>query len=268
MNWVNGLCFDPARNLSLDLLLPPGPPRAVILYLHGGGFRKGARRGPEVDALAPVVESKGIALAAADYRLNTGLDAFSPDDQRVITSIQRRAAARGSGIARALCGPAFAAAIFDASAAIRALRAGQVTPLTAGLPIVILGLSAGGIAGLALAHPPAEWAARLHFPDAVMAVSAAVVMPWRLAPGRPPCRMLNSAMDRIIPIANPRRAASIAHAADADLALTESHTRGHNMQWETFLTGNDPSGRRYFDLLDDLIRQIAPSESAPIKNRP
>ncbi len=268
VTWVNGLCFDPARALSLDLLLPSEPPRAVILYLHGGGFRKGARRGTETAALAQVVEGKGLALAAADYRLNTGIDAFSPEDQRISASIQRRAAARGAGVAKALCGPAFAAAIFDASAAIRALRAGRVTPLTAGLPIVILGLSAGGIAGLALAHPPAEWASRLQLPDAVMAISAAVVMPWRLSAGGPPCHMFNSATDWIIPIANPRRAAALAQATGTSLTLTESHTRGHNPQWPTFLTGKAPDGRRYLELLEDMIRQIGHAKPSPFKNRP
>mmetsp|Transcript_16558 Transcript_16558/g.58816 ORF Transcript_16558/g.58816 Transcript_16558/m.58816 type:complete len:417 (+) Transcript_16558:217-1467(+) len=77
------------RPLALDLYLPEGPTKgAVLLYLHKGGFFKGAREHVPCsgscaqfvtrDYVAPLavkqVVGMGIAVATADYRLCSELD--------------------------------------------------------------------------------------------------------------------------------------------------------------------------------------------------
>jgi len=65
------------RPLALDLYLPPAlPPRAVCLYLHGGGWRIGSRRaGPgPISADSGLrferMAARGLAVASVAYRLS------------------------------------------------------------------------------------------------------------------------------------------------------------------------------------------------------
>jgi acetyl esterase/lipase len=62
------------RPLELDLYLPEaGGPMPVIVYVHGGGWRRGSRRHP-LPALGAdfydFLAAQGFAVAAIDYRLS------------------------------------------------------------------------------------------------------------------------------------------------------------------------------------------------------
>lgn len=58
---------DPA--LLLDLHLPASVDRPpVVLYVHGGGWRRGDRSTDVEGRVLPIVET-GIAVATIDYRL-------------------------------------------------------------------------------------------------------------------------------------------------------------------------------------------------------
>ncbi|WP_328647666.1 alpha/beta hydrolase fold domain-containing protein [Amycolatopsis sp. NBC_00348] len=59
------------RPLELDLHLPSGPgPHPAIVYLHGGGWRRGSRRTTIPASLCPTLAERGFAVAAVDYRLS------------------------------------------------------------------------------------------------------------------------------------------------------------------------------------------------------
>ncbi|MFJ1758838.1 alpha/beta hydrolase fold domain-containing protein [Amycolatopsis sp. NPDC088138] len=59
------------RPLELDLHLPSGPgPHPAIVYLHGGGWRRGSRRKTIPADLCPTLAERGFAVAAVDYRLS------------------------------------------------------------------------------------------------------------------------------------------------------------------------------------------------------
>ncbi|MBD3763185.1 MAG: hypothetical protein IE927_00175 [Rhodobacterales bacterium] len=220
---------------AMDLYLPPGAVQGSVLYLHGGGFRRGGREGGTAARLAPPLLRQGWALAVADYRLATPLEAFDPDRHAAI----RRMAARGAaaaGVSPLLCGAAFLAAVQDAGAAVAALRTGAAAPATAGRPVLALGHSAGGIAALSLVFPPEGWAP-LSRPDAVLATAAAMVQPWRIAPGQPPCVMLHGPADRIIGPRAPTVAAARAQATGAALRVIDTGLRGHDTQLAALLDG-------------------------------
>ena len=78
------------RPLSLDLYVPDGPVSALCLYLHGGGWRIGSRRMPE---LLQRIASLGLAVAAADYRLS-GEAAFPAQLEDVADAVDFLAAHR------------------------------------------------------------------------------------------------------------------------------------------------------------------------------
>lgn len=62
------LVYDEAHDLRLDLHLAPEPASApVVLYVHGGGFARGARA-DHPDRLAGLAAA-GLTVASVDYRL-------------------------------------------------------------------------------------------------------------------------------------------------------------------------------------------------------
>ncbi len=97
---------------KLDLYLPEGPgPFPLVINIHGGGFREGDKDGLE-PAILDAMRARGIAVASIDYRL--------------------------SGEAR------FPAAIVDAKAAVRFLRANAARYHLDPARFVAFGESAGG----------------------------------------------------------------------------------------------------------------------------
>jgi acetyl esterase/lipase len=96
------------QTLSLDLCLPDGKPRGVIVWVHGGAWRAGSRGNPALKGMT----THGWAIASVDYRL--------------------------SGVAP------FPAQSHDIKAAIRYLRAHAKHLGIPTHPMVISGSSAGG----------------------------------------------------------------------------------------------------------------------------
>jgi len=172
---------DADNHLALDLYLPDSlRAEACVIYAHGGGFLSGGRGHVEAVHFAKHFTDAGFALASVSYRLGTPAATFNARDQGYIEDDAARSARIGLTLSPKLYGPAFFAAMEDLSKAVSFLwmegpSIGVATP-----KVGILGVSAGGIAALALAYPPALWRHRVSRPDAVVAISAAFVQPWRL----------------------------------------------------------------------------------------
>ena len=130
MREAQTLRFAPDKGLSLDLCDPAMPARALVLYLHGGGFLKGRRTEPPARLLAQRLVPAGIAVASADYRLRTPLSAFSPAHAAAILAAQTRSKSAGLTLAARLCGPEMIAALEDADAALRFLARRNTGPFT------------------------------------------------------------------------------------------------------------------------------------------
>lgn len=56
-----------ARELTLDLYEPDGAAKAIIVMVHGGGWRRGSRQG--IAAYGQVLASLGFLAVAGEYRL-------------------------------------------------------------------------------------------------------------------------------------------------------------------------------------------------------
>lgn len=67
---------DGYRPLALDLYVPTHGAHRVVIYLHGGGWRRGSRRhgpgplGPTSNRLFLRAAQQGLAVASIDYRLS------------------------------------------------------------------------------------------------------------------------------------------------------------------------------------------------------
>jgi len=117
------LAFGALPRQRLDLTLPPGPPRALLVFFYGGGFTSGDRG--DYRFVSRVLAASGYAVAVPDYRVWP--------------------AARW---------PDF---LHDAAAAVAWLRgeAGRAVGVPE-VPVVLLGHSAGAFLALALALDP-QW---------------------------------------------------------------------------------------------------------------
>lgn len=233
--------------LFLDAYLPDEGPTGTVIFAHGGGFRKGRRKGYPVDDIALRLIGQGWAVLSVSYRFNTsGMD-FEPADRRRIRAARDRSTKVGLRLSRSLYGPAFMAAVVDLSDAVAWVRRDPENLGLAGKPVAVLGVSAGAIAGAGLAFPPAGWEARLSPPDGVIGLTGAIVQPWRLRAEAAPVLLFHGSADRIIPPGDLQLAERRAAATGADLTIVWTGRRGHNQQVAEVLDGADPQDRPWFD---------------------
>ena len=67
MRSISNICYCEENGLCLDIHLPECNEFPVFLYFHGGGFVNGSK--DDLDILAKFFNDKGIAFAAANYRM-------------------------------------------------------------------------------------------------------------------------------------------------------------------------------------------------------
>jgi len=256
MKCLPDLVYDADSHLLLDLYLPDDlQASACVIYAHGGGFRSGGRDHVEALHFAKSFTDAGYAMASVCYRLGTSLEAFSKSDRDLIERNGLRAEKVGLTLSRAFYGPAAMAAMEDLSKAVSFLwMEGQSIGIA--VPKVgILGVSAGGVAALLLAYPPAHLRHRVSRPDAVVAVSSAFVQPWELDADGPSCLLINGSQDRVIHMRNAEIGATRAEQVGAPVALHNTLVPGHLAQVDLVLDGESRHGENYMQLvLDEFAR--------------
>lgn len=257
MKCVSDIIYEPTHNLALDLYLPDSlKADACVIYAHGGGFRRGHRAHVETGHFALKLTEAGFAVASISYRLRTDLDAFEAEDVAHIEGQMARSEKIGLTLSPNLYGPAFIAAMEDMSAAIEYLWVEGENLGIASRKVGVLGVSAGGIAGLALAYPPMPWVRRVSRPDAVVAISSAFVQPWRLEEDGPPCMLFHGPNDRIIDIGNAQLGAARAQQIGAPVTLIDTRVKGHVTQVDEVLDGAHPDGTPYMQMVLDQFARL------------
>lgn len=72
ITYGSGAVAGGTQTLQLDIYRPDTPctaPRPTVMFVHGGGFVGGSRRGGNVDAIAQALANRGINLVSISYRL-------------------------------------------------------------------------------------------------------------------------------------------------------------------------------------------------------
>lgn len=195
-------------------------------------------------------------MASASYRLNTPLSAFPPDEQATISAHQTRSARAGMILAPRLMGPAYEAARRDLGAAIGFLRAERESLGLGAGKVMMIGVSAGGIAGLSLAFPPRNLPT-CPAPDALLTLAGAMIQPWRITSDAPPCLMLHSVVDKIIAPENTALAAHRAKTTGAPLRALSCAREGHNAPVHALFEDADDNGIPYWTHMLDLFEAAA-----------
>ena len=217
---------------------------------------RGHRGRVEVGHFAQHLTDAGFAMASISYRLRTAMDAFSDEDQAHIQAQMQRTEKVGLNLTENLYGPEFVAAMEDVSNAIEFMWVEGERLGIASRKLGVLGVSAGGIAGLALAYPPMPWVRRVSRPDAVVAISAALVHPWRLEADGPPCLMFHGPNDEAVDIGNAQLGAARAQSIGAPVTLIDTKVDGHVTQIDEVLDNAHPDGTPYMQMVIDQFARL------------
>jgi acetyl esterase/lipase len=179
------------QTLLLDLYEPAGDTnsqRAVIIWIHGGGFVNGTRTDPDLVALSRRFAMKGYVTVSIDYRLVSEAQYY----------LNLPAAMR--------------AAMQDAKSAIRWLRANQARYRLDPQRIAIGGSSAGAYTALLAAYLADEGTG--PEPDIASAVGAVIDLwgalpdPAIMQPGAAPLIIIHGTADTIVPFVNAEKLAA------------------------------------------------------------
>jgi len=238
---------------GFDLYLPKEPPRALVVYAHGGGFSHGKHTGPFPQACAERLIAENVGFASIAYaKGGKPMDRFTATEQTAITHAQLRTLRVGMRINPAYCGPLFYAALEDFSRALEAFREMRSPHDLSAVPLVSFGASAGGIIAASLAYPPGGWE-WITQPDAAFCLCGAMVQPWRMTKDGPPLTIMHSFHDGVISPRNTETIKNKAQAKQAPVTSIVTNVKGHKQQLDALLEASDDEGRPYWNALMDCV---------------
>lgn len=247
--------FEYARRGDTPLLMDvhhPGqdnPP--LILFGYGGGFTKGSRTSTAHDLLVHGLTKAGFAVAIPDYRLNTGPQDISAAAHQQVTRLAKRVKRQGWQLKPRLYNIGLFTACEDISDAMRFCQANAARVGVSADNPMMLGISAGGLAGNTLCYPPGVWRGQFAQPAAMVSLAAPVVYGWRIAPNGPPTWVIHGKRDRILPSEDSLATRHLAQAVGANVTVTIPPKAPHIGIDRFVTTTKTDNGNSYFD---DIIR--------------
>ncbi|MGH3068778.1 MAG: alpha/beta hydrolase fold domain-containing protein [Streptosporangiaceae bacterium] len=226
------------RPLSLDLYVPPGPARALCLYLHGGGWRVGSRAdGPGTardwtPSFFERVAAMGLAVASLDYRLSgeARWPAQLEDVQAAATFLSLQRKPLGVPTPRTVAWGVSAGGHLAAMHAVCSADAG-LDAVVCWYPPTDLGALAGDCdeaGGHGERGPQARESQLLGAPVRERPDLADAASPVRFAQaGAPPFLLLHGTADVLVPPRQSRRLADALIAAGAQATVELVDGAGH-----------------------------------------
>lgn len=172
--------------LALDYTCGPDRPKALVVHAHGGSFLTGNRNDRLARHFSAELAGRGLAFASIDYRKGgKPLQGVPPGDVQAIEAAEAESRRVYPEIEARLFGPLLYRAAEDFALAVDWLRSAPEGPGLCDVPLIVMGLSAGGMAAMAYA-----WGldGRDPFPvTPILALGVAAVppQPWRITPGHP-----------------------------------------------------------------------------------
>jgi len=212
------LAFCRGSTLLLDLYQPAGDAattRPAIVWIHGGGFYKGAKSDPNMVTLAERFAKRGYVTASINYRL-------APKDE-VDPNLPT--------FSKAAFAQAVTSATKDARAAVRWLRANATRFRIDKQRIAIGGGSAGAFTSLHVAYTNDEEEGSK--PDDSSEVCAVVDI-WggllnanEMKAGGPPLLIIHGTLDKLVPVAFAEKLVSRAKEVGVTCEFHPLEGKGH-----------------------------------------
>jgi acetyl esterase/lipase len=167
-----------------------------VIYVHGGGFVGGIRRGPNVDAIAQALSARGINLLSISYRLQGDNPVISPEFAQFERDYQALNTAEPSARVTA-----FTAAVEDATKALRWAVDNAATYCIDPQRFGLWGGSAGAYTVMHVAYTLDEYA--IPRPPVRVAVDywGGLFRDADMEAGEPPLFVLHGTVDPTVPYA-------------------------------------------------------------------
>lgn len=185
--------------LLLDLYRPNqncSSPRPTVIYVHGGGFTSGSRKGAQVETMATELAQFGINLVSIQYRLEGNAPAISAEFAAFESDYQRLAVGQPAARVRA-----FVAAVEDAVRAMRWVQANANQYCMDSSRIGLWGSSAGAVTVLHVAYSLDPYAIAYPRPAVVVDYWGLLFRDTDLGAGEPPLFVLHGTADTVVPFA-------------------------------------------------------------------
>ena len=242
---VQTFAYQPG--IALDYWCGGARPAALVVYAHGGSFMTGNRKDRLARHFAAMLPGMGLAFASIDYR--KGGDPWrdlAEDDRPAIEAAIARSAEVYPEIAARLFGPLLYRATRDFGAAVDWLRHDTAGPALGGLPLIVAGLSAGGMAALGHAYG-LDGTGGSAAPVLALGLAAVPPQPWRIAPGQT-CRagLLIARGDAIMPRAAVHRLTADLQARGCPVEVEMIPYGQHNRPIREVLHDGDGLWRDWF----------------------
>ena len=193
--------FTYRPGLALDYSCGVARPAALVVYAHGGSFMTGNRQDRLARHFATLLPALGVAFASIDYRKGGNPWRDVTEDQRPgIEAAIARCETACPEISARLFGPLLYRATQDFGAAVDWLRDAAEGPRLGDLPLIVAGLSAGGMAALGHAYGLDGRADPRTAPVLALGIASVPPQPWRITPDHPSrCALLVARGDAIMP---------------------------------------------------------------------
>jgi acetyl esterase/lipase len=182
--------------LLLDVYQPDQScttPRPTVMFVHGGGFTEGSRKGANVEAIAAELAPLGINLISIQYRLqgnapiiSSEFSAFESDYQNLIVGQTRDRIT------------AFVAAVEDSVRALRWIQSNASQYCVDAGRLGLWGSSAGAITVLHVAYSLNPYGIVRPQPRVVIDYWGSLVRDSDLETGEPPLFVLHGTADATV----------------------------------------------------------------------
>ena len=194
------------RPLRLDLYRPDAvctAPRPLVVMIHGGGFRRGARDHPPWPGFATDLAAAGYVAASIDYRLQGDDPVPSPPFAAMWPDWRSRQPGRAAAGSRArrrrLQARAAVSAFEDTAVAIHWLRDNAAGHCIDPGRIALWGASAGAITALQTAYALDDYGIWMPTFTAVVDLWGGLPVDVHLEPGEAPLFIVHGTRDTVVP---------------------------------------------------------------------
>ncbi len=199
ITYGSGATTSGAMALQLDLYRPQlacTAPRPTVVFVHGGGFVGGSRRGANVDAIAQAVTARGMNLMSISYRLEGDNPVISAEFAAFEASYQ----AGNTTEPRARV-TAFTAAVEDATRALRWAEGNAATYCIDAQRFGVWGGSAGAYTVLHVTYTLDEFAIPRPPVRVVVDYWGGLFRDEDMEAGEPPLFVMHGTADPTVPYA-------------------------------------------------------------------
>lgn len=246
-----------SKGLFLNYFAPSEAPNAIVVYAHGGSFLTG---GPD-DRLARFfseqLPARGVAFASISYRKGgRPKAALSPELAEAAETAVARSMEIYPEIPARLFGPLLYRAVIDFSAAVAWLRDAEQGPRLSSIPLITMGLSAGGLAAIGYSYGLDGMNTDAVRPDLTLGAATVPPQPWRIGPDMPPARLLLSRGDQVMRREAVARAQDDLQGRRAPVEITTIPYGQHNRPVRELISGNRPGGRAWSELFFSAIEDV------------